>query len=218
MELEQRMTRLGLDVQKRGGMFAFASWGIVPLMIVMLVYLAIAVRDAELRVNRAWPMSPWESAITVDAWRVTQGQPVYTDPVTGHATHMYGMLTTYLPVPFVRWLGPDVRIARYISFISATALSLLAAWLLSRGRGALTFVLIGGLCFLQFYRVGQWETEARPDASSILMSFLALVFFYRAQRSERLRSTAIWTFAGSIAMTIGFFLKQPALGIAIIPF
>lgn len=210
--------RLGAEGQKRGGILGFVSWGIVPLLLVMLVYLAIAVRDAGVRVGRAWPMSPWESAITVDAWRVTQGQAVYTDPVTGHATHMYGMLTTYLPAPFVRWLGPDVRIARCISFIFAIALSLLAGWLLSRGRGVLTFVLIGGLCFLQFYRVGQWETEARPDAGSILMSFLAVVMFHRAQQSERLHSAAWWTIGGSIAVLVGFFLKQPVIGVAIVPF
>lgn len=212
------MMRSGSEVGTQSGLFRFLSWGILPLLLVSVVCLIIAAWAAALRASRPWPMTPWESAITVDAWRVTQGLPVCTDPVTGHATHMYGLLTTYLPAPFIRWLGPDVRIARNISFLAVIALSLAAAWLFSRGRGMMTFVLIGALCFLQFYRVGQWETEARPDASSIFMSFVALVMFYRAKRSERLSSTASWTIGGSAAMVVGFFLKQPAIGIALIPF
>src|SRR2546423_4854181 len=106
------MMRPGPDVGKETGPFRFLSWGIVPLLLVSLVYLIIAGCAAGLRASRPWPMTPWESAITVDAWRVTQGLAVCTDPVTGHATHMYGLLTTYLPAPFMRWLGPDVRIAR----------------------------------------------------------------------------------------------------------
>jgi hypothetical protein len=50
------------------------------------------------------------------------------------------------------------------------------------------------------------------------MSFVALVMFYRAQQSERLSFATWWTLAGSVAVVIGFFLKQPAIGVAIVPF
>lgn len=194
-----------------------ASRALLPLLVVALAYLVKAIVSDVSSLQRPFPLSPWESAITVDAWRATQGQAFYTDPASGHATHMYGPLATYVAAPLVAAFGPDPRIARVISFIAAGMLCVLLGALLLPSHGKIVALLVCAASFIQFFRVGQWEVDARPDAASLLFSALALLAWYRAGVAERGRVAISWTLAGSLLMVIGIFFKQQAIALAIVP-
>ena len=190
---------------------------ILPLAIVTAIYLVLTLRTASVHAREPWPLTPWESAITVDAWRINHHQPVYTDPVNGHATHMYGPLTTWAAALGERIFGVDVRVPRAISLGASLAISIGAGCLLSARRSHWSVFLIGSLVFLQFYRIGEWSTESRPDAELSLFGFLALAMFYRSAGMSDLRQMIAWNLGGTTLLLIAYFFKQPAIVLAIVP-
>jgi hypothetical protein len=192
------------------------AWACLPLAITAVVYVALAGQSAWVRATRMYPITPWESAIVVDGWRVTQGLPVYADPAVDHATHMYGPLITYASAPLVRAFGPDVRIPRGIALASAVTLCALAAWVLA-DRSPMVAVLVFSLGYLQFYRAGEWSTEGRPDAAAALVSGVALALLYRAQQARGIGRAAAWTVAGTAATLAAVLLKQPAAAVSLVP-
>ncbi|MBC8106088.1 MAG: hypothetical protein H7Z14_05825 [Anaerolineae bacterium] len=197
------------------GVSSRALW---PILLVAFAYLAKAISSDVSSLKRPFPLSPWESAITVDAWRVTQCQAIYTDPASGHATHMYGPLATYVAAPFVAAFGPDPRIPRTISFVAASALCVLLGAVFLRLYGIVIALLVTAVSFMQFFRVGQWEVDARPDAASLLFSALAMLAWYRANVALTDRDAIRWTLIGSLCMVLGIFFKQQAIALAIVPF
>jgi 4-amino-4-deoxy-L-arabinose transferase-like glycosyltransferase len=85
------------------------------------------------------------------------------------------------------------------------------------GQRRISAALIASLCFLQFFRAQHWETEGRPDAASSLFAFAALWMFYRMQQAGRTETVILYLIAGTSLMLIGFFFKQPAIAVAIVP-
>lgn len=190
---------------------------LLPLLLVSAIYLVLMLRVSVQRVREPWPLSPWESAITVDAWRMNHHQPVYADPATDHATHMYGPLVTLTAAIGERVGGVDVRVPRVISLLACAALAVLCGVFLSIGRSRWIGFLIGTLTFFQFYRVFEWSTEARPDAAATLFGFLGLICLYRATQVTLTRKILVWTAGGSTLLLIGFFFKQPAMVLGVVP-
>jgi hypothetical protein len=191
----------------------------LPTLVMVLVYLWAAAHTAKARLLRPWTQSPWESEIVMDAWRVVHHQPVYTDPALDHATHMYGPLGTYIVAPFIKKYGADPRIPRFIALLAALTLCVLMSMTLSHRSGSwwLTAAMIFALSYLQFYRIREWATEARPDATALLCGFIAIVFFYRAACAISLRNVWTWSTLGAVATLVTFFFKQPVAMVALLP-
>jgi hypothetical protein len=187
------------------------------LAIVSLLPLTWTMHSAWLRLAQPNPQSPWESAILMDAWRAHHGFPVYTLPSDDHATHMYGPLITYAVAPFMHDANFSLRPARYIAILSSIALAISMGFLLTRhaqSRSILFRFIVIVLVLTQFYRTRADIAESRPDAVSAAFAALAVWLFYLAScRSPR----ALYTIAGTVAMLIGFFFKQTAAAVAIVP-
>ncbi|HVT89628.1 MAG TPA: hypothetical protein VHD56_12300 [Tepidisphaeraceae bacterium] len=191
-------------------------WLAMPMVLLSLAYLFVGLHSAVTRARQPWPMSPWESSIIVDCWRVLHHRPIYVDPASGQSTYMYGPLGIYLNVPLVAAFGWDVRLTRLPSLAMGLALCIAASWLLGRGDW-ITHVLILSFSFMQFYRNRDWAVEARPDAALLFFSFIAIVLFYRAHRDLNLKNTFWQTLFGAATLLIGFFFKQTALAAGLIP-
>lgn len=202
-----------VEVQARFNGFEFT----VPLAIVLLGYLCFTVRTTHQRLTRPWATSAFEVQFVMDAWRSSQGKPVYEDPALGHATHMYGPLITYTTVPLVKSYGVDVRLPRYVSLAATLALCIAGAlvfWVRGhRLAGLLAFCLL----YLQFYRLREWATGSRPDAHAMLLAFGAAILFYRGWATLKLNRAVMWTLFGTLVMFVGFFYKQTAGCVALLP-
>lgn len=83
------------------------------------ICLVLAIRAIAVELARPHPLSPWESAIVMDAWRTTQGIKVYQFPNDGPATHMYGPLATYLNALIFLATGPNWYTPRCVALASA---------------------------------------------------------------------------------------------------
>ncbi|MGF1633959.1 MAG: hypothetical protein ACFCVE_08940, partial [Phycisphaerae bacterium] len=192
-------------------------WLLLPLFLASVVAGGVVVQSAAQRLSRPFPLTPWESAIFVDAWRVTQGQAVYHLPPDGRATHMYGPLTTYATAAFVKaadaTFGLDVRAARIVP-AAASLCMVLAMPLLLLGRERWRLLLPGAvLVGVQLYRTRTAYAEARPDAASVALTFFALVLLYLGH--ERRRAGLVFAGAGLLAVAVLF--KQPAAVAAGVP-
>src|SRR3954462_10368032 len=78
-----------------GSMSTMAVWW--PVIVASVVITALSIAVSVVQMFQTYPYSPWDSIIIADAYRVSVGLPVYTDPdtETGHATHIYGPLMIY---------------------------------------------------------------------------------------------------------------------------
>ena len=77
--------------------------------LVVLVILALAtICAAAVQLSDRVPLSPWESAVIMEAVRLNAGLPVYE---TAHATHMYGPLLTVLLAGVFQVFGFNVLAA-----------------------------------------------------------------------------------------------------------
>jgi hypothetical protein len=68
------------------------------------------------------------------------------------------------------------------------------------------------LVLTQFYRTRADIVESRPDAVAAVFAALAVWFFYLGHTKR-----ALYLFAGILAMLIGFFFKQTASAVALVP-
>ncbi len=212
MLVNDRTDRAALDpvIRRR------ARLGLLVLAIVSLLPLAWTVQAAWVRIAQPNPQSPWEAEILTDAWRARHGLRVYSLPAEDHATHMYGPLITYVVAPFARSNDLNFRVPRFIALGSSIALTLALSIGLTRRLSGMTrlLVLIIAICLLltQFYRTRVTIAESRPDAVAAAFAGLAVWLFYLGQTRS-----AIFGLLGIVAMLIGFFFKQTAAAVAVIP-
>jgi len=65
----------------------------LPFLVVLVILALATICAAAVQLSERVPLSPWESAVIMEAVRLNAGLPVYE---TAHATHMYGPLLTVL--------------------------------------------------------------------------------------------------------------------------
>ncbi|MBS0656900.1 MAG: hypothetical protein JSR82_01475 [Verrucomicrobia bacterium] len=94
-----------------------------------------------LRLEPAWPLTPWESALFSEGWRWSHGLPVY-DP--SRATHLYGPLLTVLLAGLEKAFGFDFFAARVtFTLLGVAACAWFARLILPQaGRG---FVVVAAV-------------------------------------------------------------------------
>lgn len=184
----------------------------IPLLGACGAIIAMCLLDTARRLSTAVPAHRWESALVAEGYRALLGMPVYEEPIHGHATHMYGPLTTYLAAVLFRLTGPSVYPLRLFSLCAAFGCICLVVKMSSASRQPLATAI--GVAML--FSLGQGVTdyvEPRPDLSSLLLSLLSLFFLYRGYQQQR------WAhhFIGVSLLVCAFLFKQPSAMICAIP-
>jgi Dolichyl-phosphate-mannose-protein mannosyltransferase len=161
---------------------------------------------------RPYPIHAWEAGLVADGWRSAEGMPVYEDAATGHATHMYGPLSTWSLGRVFRVTGPCFWPARVVSVLAAW---FVIAWLVwaFRPPDVVRMTVVMTALLLGFGRVVADWAEPRPDALSWLLALAALVMLYRGFE----RQAVAWHAGGLAALVLAFLFKQPAAMVAPIP-
>ena len=102
------------------------GWRVVILLILSAaaVYAAILpIQSLWQRATTPWPLTPWESAIVVEAAKAVAGKTPYENPARGGAaSHLYGPLTTYATAAVMKLGFYDVRAPRLVSLVCAIAM------------------------------------------------------------------------------------------------
>jgi hypothetical protein len=193
-------------------------WSVLPVVPSGFIVLFIVIANAifvTFRLLLPYPVSAWEAGIVTDAWRMLQGEPIYVVG-TGHATAMYGPLTTVLLAHAFEFSGPTLELGRLMSAISGTAVVILLAAMFGN-RNHLTFAIAVALLLAADSRTGYYFTETRPDMTSSFMTVLALIVLYHGQASTKAAPRAGLTAVGSGLLMIAVMFKQTALAFVFVP-
>ena len=192
------------------------KWVALPLLLGLAWVMPDVWSMLRVRLDAPYPLSPWESMLVVDAWRVNHGEAVYSMPDDGPAAWMYGPLAIWANALAFDFAGPNLQTPRLIEAAAAVATAGLLALVFLRRGGLMVGALAFFLAATQFYRAREAFAESRPDAISVLFEAVALVLLYLGTRRAGWRGWAC-TAAGSAACVVGFFFKQPAAAAAAVP-
>ncbi|QDU93884.1 hypothetical protein [Lignipirellula cremea] len=182
------------------------------LVVLPVVLIGLAGWGLMQRLGQTGPMHFWEGGMLADSYRAAHNLPVYEAADSGHATHMYGPLATYVPAVLFRVTGPSFYPARLLS-LASFALAMLTVIVCCRPQGvtyaalfALTLMIAVGACAHDFL-------EPRPDGVSLLLAMLALLLLYRGFARQ-----AWMTYLAGVALMItAIFFKQPSAMICVMP-
>jgi hypothetical protein len=186
-----------------------------PLATVCCVVICAAVISTVRVFIAPQPHDPFDAGQVAEAWRTTQGLPLYEDATTGHATHMYGALAPYALGLVFRVTGAKLWVARLLQLSSAIFIvALLAAVAVRKQRAPALLALITVTLLLSLdYASGGYFARMRPDMLALLLGLLALTWMYRAHAKLQLAH-----FIGATGLLIvAFFVKQTAAVLAAIP-
>ena len=215
-----RPTRPAVAARPIGRGDTLPAWAVVPVVLVLAYVLSFTVRATALRLGADWPLSPWESALVVDAWRASTGQAVYHMPADGPATQMYGPLPAYVVGAVFRATGPNLWVPRFVPLALSLGAAALAGVIVGRRSGAVAGVLAAMLVVAAFFKAQAAMTRARPDAASAALSFAALAALYQGHRADPPGGRAsrwAWTVGGTGLLLVAFGFKQPAALLAGVP-
>jgi len=184
-----------------------------PIAAALVWIVGINLIQVVWHLTRPWPVDPWEAGQTMEAWRSSQGLPVYEDPETGHATHMYGALAPYVVGLTFRITGPNNYAGKLVSLLSGLVLITVLARALTRGQAPWYFLIAVVLFFGTNFRAINFFVWNRPDLPALLLATVALILFYRGLVTGRR-----WLYGLGVGLVIAaFFFKQPAVMVAAIP-
>ena len=188
-------------------MAAKISLARLPLIAAVVILGVATICAAAVRFTERLPVNPWEAATAVEAMRFNAGLPLYE---SGHATHMYGPLSTVLLAGIFRVTGFNLLAARILSSILAFALAIFLATIFCRDklRG---YWLLGLLLFLGInFRTNLMFLSAQPDCLAILVAIGGL-YFWATAKSYADVAISIPLFLGAV------LLKQTTAAFALIP-
>ena len=159
------------------------------------------------------PTNPMESIEVVEAWRSSRGMPVYEAPPDGHVTHFYGALMPWVQGEIFRWVGTNNVSGRVLTLVSALAtITLIAAATRTGGSPLFVFVTWAALLGVN-HRASQYFSENRPDLTAMFFATAGLILIGLGQERRRFGPVVL----GSAALVVGFFFKQTASLVAMVP-
>jgi hypothetical protein len=181
----------------------------LPFLVVLLILALATICAAAAQLSDRLPLSPWESAVVMEAVRLNAGLPVYE---TAHATHMYGPLLTVLLAGVFQVFGFNVLAARIVMSIFAFALAILLSAIFCTGKSRACWA-IAVLLFLGInFRTNLIFFSTQADGVAALLAVVAL-YFWATRKSSLLFSLA------SIALFLCATLcKQTSAAFALIAF
>jgi len=160
-----------------------------------------------IRVTEPLAISPWESAIAMDAMRMLAGVPVYSP---SHATHLYGPLLTAALAGIFSVTGLNLLAARVVFCVIGLALPAALAYACAPRRNGPQFLAILGMGLAIEWRTNFIGLTAQPDAPAALLGMLALICWVKA-RSWPMTAASLLLFIGAL------LFKQTAVAMAVIP-
>ncbi len=180
-----------------------------------IVVALLATVSATYRISRPYPLTPWESAIVADAFRLARGESVYADPETDHATHMYGPLITLATSGISRLTGTSLQPARWIALLSTIGTCIALTVALARNSGWATRLIAFGSLSGCFFVSRAAYAESRPDAVSVFLAAMALITFYRGAHARcwyRITAAILGLFIAALFKQTAFvFVFVPAI-------
>jgi len=187
----------------------------VPVALVAVFIVAASIFVVGFRLQLPYPISPWESGIVTEAWRMRDGLAVYALG-SDHATHMYGPLITILLAGVFEISGPTLLAGRLVSVLSGAATVVILAAIFGQGS-RLAFILALALLLVANSRSENYFIETRPDMGSALFATLALILLYHGSQSETELSRHWLTVAGTMLLVVAVMFKQTAASLMIVP-
>lgn len=183
-----------------------------PLIAAAIVILCINAYVISSLIALPFIRDPWEGGIMAEAWRAASGQPVYENPDTGHATHLYGALWSYVLAIPIHLFGFSFEWGRWISFACFLALTFFLARLAS-GRNANGYLAFCWACLFGLsFQIAHYSINVRPDMAAYLAMAAGI---WCCARGLEGRIVAMVT--GCLCITVAFFLKQTAAAGALVP-
>jgi len=159
------------------------------------------------------PHDPWEAGFVVEAVRVLNSLPLYEMPEEGHATHLYGPLSTYNLSFWFSLFEPSNYLPRIVSFIAALLLVTTLAVVFVPRRGFVYWAVTVCLFYVLNNRSGNYFVSARPDMVALLFAVISLIVLYKGQLQNDLKFTLI----GSLLLLIACSFKQTMMMASAIP-
>lgn len=201
----------------------------LTFLLVAVVALGANAFVTLLRLEPAWPLTPWESALFNEGWRWSHGLPVYA---ADRATHLYGPLLTVLLGGLERVVGFDFAAARLAFTLlgvgaclwwARLVLASVGAGLLALGSVALCAInLQTGLSFALswadmpalFLSVAAYALLSRPQVGAVAGASAALLCVAAVFCKQTFGLTAVvfallWAFHPTWRQRAGLWLLAP---------
>lgn len=202
-------------------MTAAAVWwrgrGPADVFIALLVAMGVLAAFGMLRtVFIPHPLDPWESGMLVESVRSARGMPVYESPTTGHATHMYGALFTWLLGLLLRATGPSVVAFRLFSAAASVALIALLVRQATRLAPRSAWLTLGSVSLFLATdpELDRYLSRGHADPLAWLVATGGLLLLFRFERRPSVRD---WL-GGTLLLVVAPFLKQTTVILAVVPF
>lgn len=190
----------------------------LPLRLLVAAWTGLGLLAAgaiAVRVRIGDQADPWEGGLIVEAWRAAHGLPVYEPVATGHATHMYGPVMTYLLAAVFRVTEPTVAAIRAVNLLSVIALIVILLWLgRPRTREARWLAIAAaGLFLATDGELDNFISRGHVDIFGWLVATCGLLLCARFERSRSLKDLILAT----ALFVVAVFVKQTAAIVALVP-
>src|SRR5437763_7510558 len=150
-------------------------------------------------------ISPWESAISMEAMRMNVGLPVYA---ASHATHMYGPLLTVALAGVFSLTGLNLLAARAVFAVIGVAIAVVLTAVVARGESRRIFAVTCAMFLAIGWRTNFINFSAQPDAIAALTAICALLLWARGQSAITMATSLLLFIAAT-------FFKQTAAAFAL---
>ena len=181
------------------------------LIVVATALTVSALVTAVLRVSYPFDIDFIEDGMLMQAWRVTNGLPIYVEPSGAFAPHVYMPLYTWLGGLLLAVTGPSLAPLRLLSLAATLVSAGLITWIGRRESDTWLIAVAGGALYLAGYRiVGGWYDLARVDAlfMALTLAGLAAVIYWRR--------SAVGQLAAALLLALAYLTKQNGLYFGVI--
>jgi hypothetical protein len=200
-----------LDQRDSGSMSTTALWW--PVIGASVLIAAFSVTPSVVRTFQVYPRDPWESIVVADAYRVSVGLPVYTDPEIGHSTHIYGPLIIYTVGQIFRLTGVNFVVGHLVPLVAT--IWIIAALAVIYFRRLPWMFAIAGVAMLMSLnlRLYAFFTQIKSDMPALGFALLALILIFQAMERRR---WACYPLA-LISFCVAYLFKQTAAMFTLVP-
>lgn len=160
------------------------------------------------RLSETLAVTPWESAIGMEAMRLKAGLPLYE---AGHATHLYGPLLSAV-LAGIFWLtGFNLLGARIVFALLGLLLVALLVVILCRGELRRSRAIAALLFLALNLRTNFVFLTAQPDCLAALLALAGLVLWITRRQS------IAWAMVSLALFLLAMYIKQTSAAFALIP-
>ena len=153
-----------------------------------------------------YPFNLYEPEVAIEAWQLSQGKPIYNDPVTGPHAGLYAPFFQLTGALLFQLLPDSLSTLRAIS---ATSLLLIGyvSWKHSAHHDTLQ-LLVGFLLVLMWHKsVNFFDLQAKPDSYAILWVTLSLFSGIWYGLTNQVR----YALLSALCLVLALFTKQTML-------